>query len=124
MNELAITDSGVRRIKRTWLAWLRGIKKWAIDTFIPMAPRKHRDHEETETVPDKSQMAWRSFQTALMGYLVYLLTGGSPMADRQLDRLDHRLSSLEEKVDRIDSQLRAISDFRDGFRESRPAVRK
>lgn len=88
-----------------------------------MAPRKHRDTESDSQTTDKSIVAWRTFQTAALGYLVYLMNGGAPSENRTIERIDRRLYSLEEKVDRIDAQVQSVTRFAESFKNTQGAHR-
>ena len=112
------TGSGIRRIT---VAVKGSLWKWFKTYFIPMAPKKKEDPEN----PDKSVMAWRAFQTAFIGYVTILLTqlANGPSAPNGNAALDHRMTALEQKVDRIERNVEKTAAYVEGLANGKGARR-
>ncbi len=67
-------------------------------------------------------MAWRGFQTAFLGLVTAIVTyiathlGDSTRLQESVDRIEHRLTAVESKVDGLDSRVNTLTKgFIDGL---------
>ncbi len=85
-----------------------------------MAPRKHNDPDKKV---DQSAIAWRGFQTAILGYIAAMITSlplpGSSSSDSKL--VSQRLTALETKFEIMDSRIKY---FIEGFQRTQSDSRR
>jgi len=117
--DLAITDSGVRRIFRGGSSFLKRV----IPYFLPMAPRKKTDTHEADF--DRSVILWRSFITAVVLYFGSrdaTNAPATPQLQHTMDRIEQHMDSLDKRIandfePRVSALETRLTKFMDGFRK-------
>lgn len=88
--ELSISESGIRRLFRG-NPWLRNLLQYV----LPMTRKRTEDKESSF---DRSVIIWRAFLTAVVLYFGSREPAQSPNMQSTLDRIDHRMEMLDQRL--------------------------
>ncbi len=113
-HEIAITDSGVRRVFRGFWKTFTG---WFYHNVIPMAPRKRASDGEILFRVDRSSTLFRAAATLW----AFWITGSMPPTNErnELAQMNQRLINMQTEISELRSQVNSFFSSINRFTPSR-----